>query len=184
VPTSEHDPEPLTDPPSYQRRPWSASFGALGHIDCVWQQLPCRSGSMLLTLLARPSEFFAWQLNIAESAVAGDSPARLAFVGGGARLYALERGRWDPFVGLSLGAEYARRSSRQKSFNLATELSFGLSWLVTERVQLNHVLNFRQGFRRVRSCGGGFGGCGSWLSQHDRWVALGIELSFALGEPL
>lgn len=137
-----------------------------------------------MTLVARQSGFFAWQINLGHSVVHDQEPGRLTLLAGGARLHALDATALDPFVGLSLGAEYVRRPSHgDEGFNLATELVFGLHWLVSETIGLGPTLSFRQGFRRVTSCDG-FSGCGSWYSERDRWVALGLELSLGFGAPL
>jgi hypothetical protein len=137
----------------------------------------------LLTLLARRSGFFAWQFNLGHSSVSGDRPAQLTLFAAGARLHALDDTALDPFVGLKLGAEYVSQPTQRGSFNLATELTFGVTWLVAEGIGIGPTLSFRQGFRRITSCSN-FGGCGSWYSQHDRWVALGLELSLGFGQPL
>ncbi len=169
-------PGPLLPGKSYDRRPFQLYLGgAMLPIACFRAQAWCGGSSVFAGFAHRLVPHFAWTFG-AEYTRARPDDVVYAFAG--ARVFALESGRVDPYAELNLGAEHWSRPGR---INLAGEIAFGVAIHVFEHLELGPVVKFRQGETRLGVCR--WDACNTRSAIGERWLAAGLSLLVPLGAP-
>ena len=138
-------------------------------LSCLSGSRDCAAYSLHLAARYRPSPHVAWSLNTNTTRFGG---RRETYVGAGARVYPSRSGVTDPFVELGLGGDFLGRPDEAV---LASELSFGLSVALTERIQIVSELT---GHQRGTSCRV----CRSVAPWAKRFITLGLGVELWLGE--
>lgn len=178
TPPPDVPPALLVPGPEYARRPFQAGFGfATLPFECLANHRACGSSSALVGFQWRSVPHFAWTFAGERTAlVSGDT----YYLGAGARVYAYERGGFDPFLELNLGGEV---TTRVEGVAFAGNVVFGLALYLFDQLQLAPLLEFRHSERAWGVCHSTLYACDRWSEGHTNWIAFGLSISAMWGPP-
>lgn len=170
TPVPSPGPAPKPAPAEHARRTFEAGVTTtLRPLACLAGSSECRARSLALAARYRVIPHMAWALKVEPTWFPG---ARGTYAGIGARVYPRRSGVTDPFVQLSMGGDFR---GRPDDVVFASELAFGVSAALTDRVKLGTQVTLHQ---RGTSCEV----CQHWSPWAERWITLGVGVELWLGD--
>lgn len=162
--------------PEHPRRLFELGVGAATFpFECAAASAACTGHALFADLRWRGSPHFAWVARAKRTRLPDRYRHYLAL---GARVFALDSGRLDPYLELNLGGEY---DSAVRGFALASEVVFGLNIIAFDRLSLGPFVEFDYSERRAGVCRAHSHACRSWSRASERQVAAGLTVQLAFG---
>lgn len=170
--------QPVLPSPELPRRPLELGLGAATFpFECAAASSACSGHAVFAHLHWRSFPHFAWVTRAKHTRLPGIDRH---YLGLGARVFAFDSGRLDPYLELNLGGAY---ESNARGLALASEIVFGLNIVAFDHVSLGPFVELDYSERRAGVCRAHSYECGRWSRAPARQVAAGFSVEVAFGPP-